>query len=92
MNLRVLPILILLSALPTFAHGMRFGDGQPVSSAETSGGVLCSVPSGTINFCNYPANAVPCTNKATTYTDITLDAACPSITPGSSVTWNVSAR
>ena len=33
-----------------------------------------------INFCSAPANGVPCTNLATTYTDDTLGTACPSAT------------
>ena len=42
--------------------------------------VIQSMPSASINFCAAPANAVPCTNKVTTYTDSTLLTACATST------------
>ena len=72
--------MLLLFSVPTFGQGIRFGDQQPVQSAQTPGGPIYSVPNATINFCNSPANGVPCTNKITTYTDITLTTACPTST------------
>lgn len=40
---------------------------------------IVTVPNGPIiKFCAHPANAVPCSNLATTYTDATLSVACPS--------------
>ena len=72
--------MLLLFSVPTFGQGIRFGDQQPVQSVQTPGGPIYSVPNATINFCNSPANGVPCTNKVTTYTDITLTTACPTST------------
>ena len=72
--------LMLLFALPAFGQGVRFGEQQPVTSVQTSGGVLYSVPNATINWCNFPANGVPCTNKATTYSGITLATPCSTST------------
>lgn len=80
-KLSFLCALVCLFAVCAFAQsGVRYGDGQQISSATVSGGPLFSVPSPIINFCNYPANAVPCTNKVTTYTDITLGTSCPTST------------
>src|SRR5574337_1525885 len=66
-----------------FGQGLKFGDGQPIQTAQKVGGinnVLVAYPNATINFCNSPANAVPCTNKATTYTDSTLTTPCATST------------
>jgi hypothetical protein len=71
---------VLAFCLPAFGQGIRFGDQQPVQSVQTPGGPIYSVPNATINFCNSPANGTPCTNKVTTYTDITLTTACPTST------------
>ena len=38
---------------------------------------VVTVPNATIAICQHPANAVPCTNYATTYTDSSLTVACP---------------
>ena len=72
--------MLALFSVPAFGQGpgIRFGDQQPVQSGQTPGGPIYSVPNATINFCNSPANGSPCTNKAVTYTDITLTTACPS--------------
>ena len=77
---RLLILLGILFALPAFGQGVRFGDQQPVTSVQTSGGPLYSVPNATINWCNFPANGVPCTNKATTYTSIALATPCSTST------------
>ena len=76
---RLLLLLGMLCAfaLPAYSQGQRSGDDRPVQSVQTPGGPIFSVPNATINFCNSPANGSPCTNKATTYTDITLTTACP---------------
>jgi hypothetical protein len=42
---------------------------------------VVTIPAGPIiKWCNSPANAVPCSNLATTYTDITLSTPCPTAT------------
>jgi uncharacterized cupin superfamily protein len=73
---------LFLTAGASFAQtGVRVGTGaNPVISVTTPGGPLMSVPNATISFCNVPANGVPCTNKASTWTDSTLTTACPSST------------
>ena len=73
-------LLGILFALPAFGQGSRVGDDRPVQSVQTPGGPIFSVPNATINICNNPANGVPCTNKANTYTDITLATQCPTST------------
>lgn len=59
-----------------FGQGVRFGDNYPVSSSLTNPGVISTVSGSLINICVFPANAVPCTNKATTYTSNTLGTPC----------------
>jgi len=72
---RLLTILFLLGAPAAMAQGFRIGDAQSVSSSLTTPGVISTLQA-TINICTSPANAVPCTNKATTYTDVTLGTPC----------------
>ena len=70
--------LVLLLPISAIAQnvGVRVGDGQPTESLKYVPGVgrdfIVSVPSASISFCQVPANGVPCTNKATTYTDSSL--------------------
>jgi hypothetical protein len=73
--------LFLASAL-AFGQGVRAGDQSPVTQLVTSVGTqfYAVQPGATISFCNAPANGVPCTNKATTYTDSTLGTPCPTST------------
>lgn len=79
--------ILLLCA--TFAHSqtyVRWDLGAPgsagVTSISGSGlGRLVAVPNASIAWCNYPANAVPCTNFAPTYTTIASGITCPSNTP-----------
>jgi len=76
-------LFALWCALPILANaqsGVRYGEAAPIISGQTPGGPLSSVPNASISWCNSPANAVPCTNKATTYTDITLTTSCPTST------------
>lgn len=75
---RLLTVLLLLTAA-AFAQGVRIGDGTPVSSTLNLSGVgniLTPSSTAAIAICTYPANAVPCTNKATTYTTQALSVAC----------------
>src|SRR6185312_4991181 len=64
------------------SQGVRFGDSVPTQTTTTvpgvSSNVVVAVPGATINFCAAPANSVPCTNKATTFTDSSLTVQCPS--------------
>lgn len=90
-SLRILAVLALLSGM-AFGQGVRFGDGQPIwttvsTSSFPSIGIFSgsfpligAIPSALVSFCNAPANAVPCTNKATTYTDSTLATPCSTST------------
>jgi hypothetical protein len=75
---RLLTVLLLLTAA-AFAQGVRIGDGTPVASTLNLSGVgniLTPSSTAAIAICTYPANAVPCTNKATTYTTQALSVAC----------------
>lgn len=73
-------LIFLLIFVPSlcFGQGQRYGDNSPVTRVYTPSGPIFSSANATINFCTSPANAVPCTNKATTYTSITLGTSCPS--------------
>lgn len=67
----------LLFCLPAYGQGYRF-DSQVQQRGTVAGvtNVVILPNSPIISFCNHPANAVPCTNKATTFTDITLGTPC----------------
>lgn len=69
--------LLMCVAIPAFGQGIRFGDGVPVISGQVPAGPIYTVPNAGISFCNSPAVNVPCTNRATTYTDATDTSACP---------------
>lgn len=76
---------VVLLFCATFAHsqGLRWDLGAPGSAgAVTTSGTgglptLLALPGVSLAWCNYPANAVPCTNYATTYTNFSLGTACP---------------
>lgn len=70
-------LAILAISPAAFSQGISFGDQSPVFQVQAPGGIVYSVPSSQINFCNSPANATPCSNKVTTYTDATLATPCP---------------
>lgn len=40
---------------------------------------ILSIPSVSVQICSYPANSVPCTNYATTYTDSSQSVTCPNL-------------
>jgi hypothetical protein len=72
--------LFLLSAAALSAQGYRF-DSQVSQEVLTSQilnttNVIVVPAAPQIAFCAFPANAVPCTNKATTYTSVTLGTPC----------------
>ena len=77
-------LIWLFLLLPTLAvaQGVRYGPANVLQQATVAGVpntvVLASSP--IIHVCNHPANAVPCTNYATTYTDATLGTVCSTAT------------
>src|ERR1700722_12831616 len=82
---RVLLLSFLLCALPALSQ-IRWDLGSPggTGAATVSGSGLANllaVPNVTLNWCNYPANAVPCTNFATTYPSLAAAAAGTPICP-----------
>lgn len=74
----------LLVFCASFAHSqtfVRWDLGAPggTGAATTSGAGLpfyVAIPGVQLNWCNYPANANPCTNYATTYTSISGSVPC----------------
>ena len=73
---KLLCILLLLPAL-AFAQNVRYDSPFPSISPASPPFLIANVPpnSPTIAVCQSPANQVPCTNYATTYTS--ANAACP---------------
>lgn len=72
----------LLWALSAHAQTNRWDIGNPGSAGVVtiSGSglpFLVAQPGVTLAWCNYPANAAPCTNYATTYTSASLSSSCP---------------
>ncbi len=75
--------LVFGSAMPALAQAVRL-DPTPVTmvqsnaaSSSSDAASVLAVPSALVAVCQYPANGVPCTNYATTYTDATMTTACP---------------
>lgn len=67
----------LFAGFASAQTGVRISSTVTVSYPATNVNFV-TIPAGaTISFCNAPANATPCTNKATTYTDATLGTSCP---------------
>jgi hypothetical protein len=87
-RLAQLAFLFLLFAAgagaPLYAQGYRFDNqvAQELLTFQINGttNVLVVPSTPQIAFCNFPANAVPCTNKATTYTSVTLGTPCSTST------------
>lgn len=73
-------VLIALLCIPLSAQ-IRWDLGTPGSAGVVStsgpGSPLFAQPNVGLNFCAFPANAVPCTNFVTTYSSIVLASACP---------------
>lgn len=66
-------ILLLCSFARMEAQNVRYSVSLPsISSTTTTPYLVANVPpnSLTLSVCNYPANQVPCTNYATTYTSL----------------------
>jgi hypothetical protein len=70
--------LVLACSPICFSQGFRV-EPSPVSSSLTNPGLISTLQ-GTISVCAHPANAAPCTNKVSTFTDITLGTSCPTST------------
>ena len=78
--MKILRLLFLLTLLPlgVSAQNVRYSTSFPsVSSTTATPYLVANIPpnSPILAVCNSPANALPCTNYATTYTS--AGAACP---------------
>jgi hypothetical protein len=74
----LLGLALLLASSPfCFGQGFSIGADLPINTALNTPGPISTISGALISLCAHPANAVPCTNKSTTYTDITLATACP---------------
>ena len=85
---------VLLSASLCLGQGARWDLGGPVAGVSTyvnqpsptgqNANYLVTFGPVTLNWCSYPANSIqgtPCTNFATTYTDLTLGTPCATNQP-----------
>lgn len=77
---RIIFLLVLCCALPAFSQ-VRFDLGAPggagvVSVSGSGQPFLIAQPGVSLQFCAYPANAIPCSNFAPTFNDLTLSTQC----------------
>jgi hypothetical protein len=81
---RILLLALLIALLGSKASAQAFRYESQVSQEADLLGIpvpVLTIPSGPIvSVCNFPANAVPCTNKATTYTTISQVFTCSTST------------
>lgn len=95
MKIKLAVCIVFFAAL----GGSAFGQGIRLDATTVQEVLTTAIPSITnvltvpaspqVAFCNFPANAVPCTNKATTFTNNTLGTPCSTstqITPVGSTT------
>lgn len=71
--------VLVLAAITARAQNIRWDLGAPGSAGvvtSAAGGYLVAIGSVDLNWCNYPANAVPCTNFANTYPTISSSSPC----------------
>lgn len=86
MKIKIAVFLVLFAALggSAFGQGFRFDNqvSQELLTTAIPGATnVLTVPSSAqIALCTFPANAVPCTNKATTYASNTLGTPCATST------------
>src|ERR1700728_1484117 len=77
--------LILGFCLPAAAQTASRYDNFTFTTGSTVTGnsnpPVLAIPAATIAWCSAPANGVPCTNYATTYTDSTAGTSCASNVP-----------
>lgn len=71
-----LVLLLLILSVCAWGQGARYDAIFPTTSTSTPP-YLLATPNVDVNVCVHPANVVPCTNYATTYTSITLGTPCP---------------
>ena len=77
----LLVIIALFCTLPAVSQTVvRWDIGYPgapaTATSSGSGAPFYSLPNPGFALCSYPANAVPCTNYATTYTTLAGNVAC----------------
>lgn len=79
-------LLTALCVVSCCAQAVRL-DPQPSTTISSNGSQpygypqVLAIPFATVTLCGYPATGFPCTNFATSYTDATGTAACPSGSP-----------
>lgn len=80
----IIAILMALASMTAFGQAVRL-DTQVTTIAtappQGSNAPLFGVPNAAITLCGYPANGVPCTNYAQSYTDNTEAVSCPQSAP-----------
>lgn len=81
MNTPYRALLVVCLVAPAFPQATRI-DPNPAATTQTVAGPgqlapLLALPGSAITLCGYPANAQPCTNLATTYTDASGATPCP---------------
>ncbi|MGH9343150.1 MAG: hypothetical protein ACRD19_05250 [Terriglobia bacterium] len=80
--MKKLLLLLCLSVSIASAQAVRVDPSPATTIAATSPSSfvkppILALPFANVSVCQYPANGVPCTNYATTYTDQTEATACP---------------
>jgi len=81
-KLLILPVLLYAWPALSFGQGSRFSSQvtQAASIPNIASVFVIIPPVPIINWCAHPANAVPCTNKVTTYTTAALTTPCSTST------------
>ncbi|MFZ3355123.1 MAG: hypothetical protein WA549_00015, partial [Thermoplasmata archaeon] len=74
-------VIALLLCPFVFGQGARYDNFAWQTVYVQGSNVFTAAPNAIVNICSHPANAVPCTNYASTYTDIGLGTACSTATP-----------
>lgn len=74
-------VVVLLFCPFVFGQGARYDNFAWQTVYVQGSNVFIGIPNAIVSVCAHPANAVPCTNYATTYTDITLGTSCSTSTP-----------
>lgn len=74
--------LVALGSLPCLSQNVRWDpptDAAAITTQGTGLPFLVAIPNVAVNFCAYPANAVPCTNKVVTFNGISGSACSTSL-------------
>ena len=69
-------LLVLAFGGSAFAQGIRLDSTVTQAASGANAGFIMIPANPQIAFCNFPANSVPCTNRATTFTSNTLATPC----------------